>query len=260
MRMNNYEKMVKMIYPQIHRSNPNWVIFHLVNKIKKDILGQNLADNIKNKRVLVAGCGGCAIEIIALSCFGPKEIIAIDLSKENIKYSKLKLKELKISCKNIKFHQQDILKLNSKYGKFEFIICNGVIHHTPSPQLCFNNLSQNIKNKGIFYLGIYSYSGILGNLFFLGPVFGKIIPYDFTRRIVSNIGLLNTSMGSVIDWFYSPIQKRYTYRAIRQCYLDKSFGKVVKLKSHRFIFNIPVISWILFGDNYLYVVGRKNSK
>ncbi|MEK6964460.1 MAG: class I SAM-dependent methyltransferase [Nanoarchaeota archaeon] len=111
--------------------------------------------HLKGKRILDAGCGsGRLTRVVAEYA---KEAYGVDLIK------------LPRDSK-VKFVRADIQKLPFKKGYFDYVYCEGVLHHTPHPKQAFMELAR--VNKGRLFVMLYSHRNI----------FMKIRCYFFTYR------------------------------------------------------------------------------
>jgi 2-polyprenyl-3-methyl-5-hydroxy-6-metoxy-1,4-benzoquinol methylase len=104
------------------------------------------------KRILDAGCGnGRVTNLLHNYSVTNAEIIGIDGSSYLVAAANLK------EIKNITIHQADLMvrKQVEAFGKFDFIYCQEVLHHTENPYQSFSNLCQILSDKG--EIGIYVY-------------------------------------------------------------------------------------------------------
>ena len=95
---------------------------------------------------------------------------------------------------------------------FDFIWCNGVLHHTKDPYLAFKILIKSIKKNGYVLVGLYNKIGRLRTIFrkYLFKVFGeKVINYlDPTLR---NLKLNEDEKKAWIrDQYIHPIESLHT--------------------------------------------------
>ncbi len=190
-----------------------------------------------------------------MSGFGLSEIHAIDLSQENIVSTKKIIKNL--SIKNVTVNKGNALDIKYKTDTFDFIMSDGVIHHTLNTRSAFLEITRVLKPGGIVFLGIYGYGGILGIIFPLGKYLGKIIPLNLMLKIVSYTGFMRTQEYSILDWMYTPIQRNYKASTIISWLEESRYTEITKVKSKKWWFNMGILSVILFGDGYLYFFAKK---
>lgn len=109
---------------------------------------------LKNKtRILDAGCGNGRVTAILrkYSDSAKSEVTGIDLVNSAVENAQKNLK----GFKNVKFHQKDLLKNLKELGKFDFIYCQEVLHHTENPEKAFKNLCSILNPKGEIAIYVY---------------------------------------------------------------------------------------------------------
>ncbi len=114
--------------------------------------GTELSTFLANKkRVLDAGCGNGRVTAL-LRTFAPKssEVVGIDLTGAQI--AKANLGDIA----NTTFFEKDLLGDLTDLGKFDFVYCQEVLHHTSNPEGAFQNLVKNCLDKS-GTIGIYVY-------------------------------------------------------------------------------------------------------
>ena len=124
-----------------------------------------------NKKILEVGCGTGQLSVY-FSIGNNNLIVAMDATLESLivaeKFSR------KNSINNISFLNADIFEdvLQDEY--FDFIWCNGVLHHTKNPYEAFKVVSKSLKKKGYILVGLYNKFGRLRTLIrrFLYKIFG----------------------------------------------------------------------------------------
>lgn len=95
-----------------------------------------------NHRVYDIGCGTGHIIRILFSCgVSPKQLTGLDLAEVNIK---------RLKKEGIKAIRGDVNKLNIKSNSADFVICNGVIHHTKDPEIGFKELLRICKKMRLY--------------------------------------------------------------------------------------------------------------
>jgi SAM-dependent methyltransferase len=112
----------------------------------------DLMSFLKDKsNILDAGCGNGRVTALLSQCADRKSlIVGIDLVASEIAAKNLQ------NYLNIKIYHADLLENNSKLGKFDFIYCQEVLHHTKNPEFGFSNLVENnLTENG--HIAIYVY-------------------------------------------------------------------------------------------------------
>lgn len=220
------------------------------------VTGIETSNILEDKDVLEVGCGGRASGVYALKVYRPKNIKAIDLSNENV-YATTAI------CDNLGYGNVDVqtgnaLNLNFSDASFDFVFSNGVIHHTEDPYRCFLEICRVLKPGGHVLLGIYGYGGVWGKIIHpTGMLLGRLIPLKLTERFVNATGLMRSQDRSLLDWLYAPIQKKYRLSEIFRWFADNQLDTVVSLGSPKRHYRMGILTRILFGDGYIYVIGRK---
>jgi len=115
----------------------------------KDLLKKN-GGNFNGQRVLDVGCleGGFTM---AATKFGAKEAVGIEARETHIQRCNLVKKLLKLN--NLVFYHsnvKDIKKLN--LGKFDVIICSGLLYHLDDPYLFLHEMYEILNSNGIMMI------------------------------------------------------------------------------------------------------------
>jgi len=161
----NQEKKTKKTFKDKWENNPDLAFSETLNEkseIFNWILNRNGFKNVKefekylsNKtRILDAGCGNGRVTALLrkYSDANKTEIVAADLVPVKIAQKNLKHYHLD---QNIRFIQADLMKSLKKLGKFDFIYCQEVLHHTKNPKKAFSNLVEILTPKGEIAIYVY---------------------------------------------------------------------------------------------------------
>ena len=105
-------------------------------------------------RVLVAGCGTGYEPIDIARRDSSVAITAIDLSRKSLAYAQRKAQAL--GCRNIEFHQGDLLDLPRTQWEFDLIVCTGVLHHLADPLAGWKVLRDKLAANGMMRISLYS--------------------------------------------------------------------------------------------------------
>ncbi|AJW71795.1 class I SAM-dependent methyltransferase [Nitrosopumilus adriaticus] len=159
--MNNDDpitKNVKNMYKKYPYPSPSTEITQtneLLNLLRIFELESDI--KLENKIILDAGSGsGHRITNVA-SHFKKCDFIGIDISETSLQIAN-KLKELK-KIGNIKFIQHNIMNDVQSLGKFDLILCMGVLHHLSSPENGLQNLVSSLQKDGMIFLYLYGKLG-----------------------------------------------------------------------------------------------------
>ena len=121
-------------------------IFELESEIK-----------LENKSIFDAGSGsGHRITNVA-QYFKKSTFLGIDISEKSLSIAN-KLKKLK-KLQNIEFKKYNIMNGVKTLGKFDVVLCMGVLHHLSNPGKGLQMLSKTLKDDGIIFLYLYGKLG-----------------------------------------------------------------------------------------------------
>ena len=118
-----------------------------------------IESNIKleNKSIFDAGSGsGHRITNVA-QYFKKSSFLGIDISEKSLSIAN-KLKKLK-KLQNIKFQKYNIMNGVKTLGKFDLVLCMGVLHHLSNPNKGLQMLTKTLKNDGMIFLYLYGKLG-----------------------------------------------------------------------------------------------------
>lgn len=102
-------------------------------------------------RILDAGCGNGRVTALLRACSDPKktEVVGVDLVASEVALRNLAGRE------NVSVHAGDLLGDLSFLGKFDFIYCQEVLHHTSDPKRAFLNLANSLLPGGEIAIYVY---------------------------------------------------------------------------------------------------------
>lgn len=121
-------------------------IFEIESKIK-----------LEEKSFLDAGSGsGHRITNVA-EFFKKCNFLGIDISEQSLKIANT-LKNNK-NLQNIQFQKHNIMMGVETLGKFEIVLCMGVLHHLSNPNQGLQMLTKTLKDDGIIFLYLYGKLG-----------------------------------------------------------------------------------------------------
>ena len=145
----------------------------ILAKGDKNILAAQFKKFIGYKKsVLEVGCGTGQLSIY-FSIGTNNEVIGLDPTIESLQLAKNFSEKNNIS--NIKFVNADIFDDVLKDNYFDYIWCNGVLHHTKDPYGAFKILIKSLKKNGYVLIGLYNRYGRIRTIFrrYLYKIFGS---------------------------------------------------------------------------------------
>ena len=184
----------------------------ILEKGNNNFLMNNLKKFIgNNKRVLEIGAGTCQFSNY-LAIGSNNEIVSFDSSLESLKLGSEFAK--KNNLNNVKFVRGDIFDEIFSEEVFDFVITNGVLHHTGDAKKAFDKICKPLKKNGHILVGLYNRYGRIRTILrkYLYRVFGKNILF------ILDPVLRNTprdSVGRINAWikdqYLHPIESLHTF-------------------------------------------------
>ena len=132
---------------------------------------------------------------------------------------------------------------------FDFIVCNGVLHHTGNTFRAFDNIIKYLNKNGTILLGLYNkYGRVRTNVRrMLFSLFGKNIIYfldPVIRNLKSNISDNIEKINAWIqDQYIHPIEHQHTVDEVLKCF---------KKNEIEFISSQPPMNFSIFERNILF--------
>ena len=231
-----------------------------------------------NKDVLEVGCGtGQLANYFAIG--SNNRVVGLDPTIESIELAAKFSNQNDI--KNISYVNADIFDdvLNDEF--FDFIWCNGVLHHTKDPYGAFKVLIKSLKKRGYVLIGLYNKIGRIRTL--VRKLFYKILGKKFLMLVDPTLRNLKDSTEEQNAWirdqYMHPIEKLHTLdevlkwfkennidfiNSIPSCDFDEDYEDLFEKKSKgspysRIINQISMIFSSLGSDGGLFIViGKRN--
>lgn len=234
------------------------------------------------KKVLEVGCGTGQLSIY-FSLGTNNKIVGFDPTIQSLSLAKNFADKNEIT--NIEFINADIFDDVLVDNYFDFIWCNGVLHHTKDPYKAFEIVTKSLKDKGYILVGLYNKIGRIRTILrkYLSRIFGKKFLEIFDPTL-KNLKISNEERKSWIkDQYFHPIESLHTLdevldwfkkndiefiNSIPSCDFEFSqdFENLFEKKSKgsfysRFLNQISMIFNRLGSDGGLFIViGKKNNK
>ena len=206
----------------------------ILEKGNKNILAYQFKKFIGlKKKVLEVGCGtGQLANFFSIGT--NNQIVGLDPTINSLKLAKKFADQNNIS--NISFINADIFDdvLVDEY--FDFIWCNGVLHHTKNPYLAFNILIKSLKKNGYVLIGLYNKIGRLRTIFrkYLFKIFGKKM-INYLDPTLRNLKLDEDEKNAWIrDQYIHPIESLHTIDEVLNWFNNNNIEFISSIPSSDF--------------------------
>ncbi len=194
-------------------------------KLLKERLKKNKIEfkNIKKLNALDLGCGGGRYTN-ALGKLGFKKVLGLDFSKKNILTAKKLNKQSKIT-----FRQKSLFKTHLKKNSFDFVFCNGVLHHTPSIINGLKEIKRVLNKNGFCFLYLSGIGGIKWSLIETYRKIFKNIDTNFLYDYGQIFGLKKNRIFYTLDHVLVPINTLSFPREIEKIFVKIKINKFRRL-------------------------------
>jgi len=191
---NDLHSLVRMEEDFVQR----WIVYYREN------LPQFAQEKIMNGDCLDAGCGGTVKGSLLIRHFSPASVTAADVNMEHAQYYTNEI---------AKFVHTDIASTGFEDEKFDFILCNGVIHHTPNPENTVKELARILKKNGAFCFSVYCFQNSMFHLSVSMLRFlAKFISFEKAKKLTGN----NFNLGVLLDHAYVPYNYVYSIESFQK--------------------------------------------
>ena len=201
-----------------------------------------------NKSLLEVGSGTSQLSNY-LAIGTNNKIYAFDSSLQSLKLGK-KFSE-KNNIRNTIFVRGDIFDKIFKKEVFDFVWCNGVLHHTKNPYEAFRSLIPHVKKNGYIFIGLYNKIGRFRTKLrkYIYKIFGKkiLIKLDPVLRNIQNKDQEKINAW-IKDQYTHPLENTHTFDEILKWF---------KMNNIEFINSTPECSPFNITKKNLF---EKNSK
>ena len=206
------------------------------HKGENNFLANHIKKNIgNNKTILEVGAGTCQISnFFALGT--NNSVVAFDVTKKSLEHGSDFAIKNKIN--NINFVCGDIFDDIFYDNFFDFVWCNGVLHHTKDPKNGFQNICKYLKKNGLILIGLYNAYGRLNTVIrqkiykILGKKLGKIFLKYFDPMISKNIKADEKVLSAWIqDQYEHPVESLHTFDEIIDWFLENNIKPIATLPS-----------------------------
>ena len=182
----------------------------ILEKGNRNILAQKFKKFIGyKKKVLEVGCGTGQLSIY-FSLGTNNNIVGLDPTIQSLNLAKNFAKKNEIT--NIEFVNADIFDDVLVENYFDFVWCNGVLHHTKNPYKAFEIISKSLKDNGYILVGLYNKIGRIRTIIrkYLSKLF-SIKYLEIFDPTLKDLKISDEERKSWIkDQYFHPIESLHT--------------------------------------------------
>ncbi len=219
------EKTTSNLYSELWKGFDNKSLVEESLRLFRNRLPQNAIDNyIVGKDVLDMGCGSGRYSI-ALARVGAKRTVGVDVQSRSFEAAQEYCQQHQLAAE---FREGNVQHLPFDEAEFDFVFCNGVIHHTDSIEKGLMELRRVLKSPGRAFLYLYAAGGIFWTTRNALRQIFKRIPLEYTQAVLTIIGLPSNRF-IFCDTWYVPVET-HTTQAELEAMLEKvgfRFSKVI---------------------------------
>ena len=209
----------------------------ILEKGNKNLLAQKFKNFIGfKKNVLEVGCGTGQLSIY-FSLSTNNRIVGFDPTIQSLNLAKDFAFKNEIS--NIEFVNADIFDDVLVDNYFDFVWCNGVLHHTKDPYKAFQIVARSLKNEGYILVGLYNKFGRFRTILrkYLSKIFGLRF-LEFFDPTLKNLKISDEERKSWIkDQYFHPIESLHTLDEVLEWFDNNDIEYINSIPSCDFEFS-----------------------
>ncbi len=223
----------------------------ILTKGDKNFLASQFKNFIGHKKnILEVGCGTGQLSIY-FSIGSNNQVVALDPTIDSLKLAKDFSEKNNIS--NIDFINADIFDdvLTDEY--FDFVWCNGVLHHTKDPYAAFEILAKSLKKNGYILIGLYNKIGRFRTIFrrYMYKFFGKKV-LEIIDPTLRNLKFDEDEKNAWIrDQYIHPIESLHTIDEVLGWFQKNNIKFISSIPSSDFDYNYKDIFVLKSKGTYL---------
>jgi SAM-dependent methyltransferase len=142
-----------------------------------------------NRQILVAGCGTSQAAIHALR-EPDAPVTAIDISETSLRHTRDLQRKYRL--RNLDLHRLAIEQVGELGQTFDQIVCTGVLHHLPDPDIGLRSLRNVLAPNGAMHLMVYAAYGRAG--IYMMQEYRRLLGVGATEEELRDLG---TAIGAL---------------------------------------------------------------
>jgi ubiquinone/menaquinone biosynthesis C-methylase UbiE len=160
---------------------------------------------LQGRVCLDAGCGsGRAVRSMLKACAARVE--AVDVGEECIANTR---RRNAADASRLNVTRASVLNLPFPDNYFDFVHCDGVLHHTTNPFGGLQELRRVAKPGAPIFFGLYGAGGLLNATIYSARRLSPLVPRHIADRVLSLFTADPIKHYVILDCFYVPIREKY---------------------------------------------------
>ena len=217
----------------------------------------------RGKRSLDVGCGS-GFAVWVMRHLGA-QCQACDLAHESLRRVRARLGASRLGS-GVPLLNASVLALPYRSESFDFVHCNGVLHHTIDPRRGFSELVRVTRPGGTVFVGLYGQGGLYNAVLLVARVFARLIPYRLTDTVAAIVlegrrvpHSFMPARVSLLDNLYVPIRERFREREIRDWFRAAGFAESEVVRTKTTVFDhTNTLNRVIHGEGYIQLRGQKS--
>jgi len=174
--------------------------------------------SLHGKRCIDVGCGGGRLSI-AMARLGAAEVIGCDISEKGLQDARRRAEGLS----NVRFERASALELPFEDESFDFVLCNGVLHHTPDPLRGFGEITRILKRGGRCFVLLYGKEGLRWPTVMKIRPYAQAMGYALVDEAIQLADLPANKQRTFLDDFFVPHIAFYDGDEIRDLFSSHNY-------------------------------------
>jgi SAM-dependent methyltransferase len=200
---------------------------------------------------------------------GAERAIGVDLSLENTRSARAQNARLE---SRIAVAAASLLALPFPDRLFDFVHCNGVLHHLADSEEGLRELVRVLRQGGTLYVSVYGRGGVITWLALAGRGAARLVPRAWARWLLQRgLRLEGLLVSNILDILYVPVQRRFTEAELRRHFRAAGLTDLRRLRNPTWLFAgrferlLHASAWqpdsrlgrLLHGEGWIIMVGRR---
>lgn len=182
-----------------------------VRLLEARLPGDVIARSISGRAALDMGCGSGRYTL-ALAQLGAARVTGVDFQAKAFRAAESWAQQQGLP---VEFKEANVLELPFPDASFDFVLCNGVIHHSASIKRGLDEIARVLKPGGTAFLYLYAAGGIFWTTRrALRAVFERI-PLHYTEAVLRTMGMPSNRFVFCDTW-YVPVETHTTTAELEQ--------------------------------------------